>query len=70
MPNLLFEIFIALRTRATRCRRAGSGISMLPVSIPAMLKVLLVATSVISRCEISGATFARMVWLCPGMIRS
>ena len=44
------EIDIADRAFATRRRSAGLEISMLPVSIPAMLKVLLVATRV-TRCS-------------------
>ena len=58
MPKRLFEVDIAARTRATRRRNAGFEISMLPVSMPAMLKVLLVATRVIRLSLTCGAALA------------
>ena len=58
MPKRLFEIDIADRAFATRRRNAGLEISMLPVSMPAMLKVLLVATRVISLSPTCGAASA------------
>ena len=60
IPKRLLEIDIADRAFATRRRRVGFEISMLPVSIPAILKVLLVATRVTSLSQISGATQAMM----------
>jgi len=69
-PKEFPEIPMPKEKSATRLRSAGSGMMMLPVCPPAMLKVLVVAVSRIVRSSASGAALAITVCTAPGNTRS